>query len=161
MSEAVPIRAAGPGDARACAAIVRALPEHFTDDVPDEVVAHLAAGRGWVALDAAGAVAGFATVVPRTPRSVEITWMAVAPPARGRGVGTALLAEVVRALGEEGVALVEVKTLDASAGSAPYEATRAFWERRGFVLVDVIDPLPGWEEGNPAAIYVRALAVTG
>ena len=42
----------------------------------------------------------------------------------------------------------------------PYEATRAFWERNGFVHVDTIDPLPGWEPGNPAAIYVAALRPT-
>jgi hypothetical protein len=44
--------------------------------------------------------------------------------------------------------------------TAPYEATRAFWERNGFVHVDTIDPLPGWEPGNPAAIYVAALRPT-
>jgi hypothetical protein len=53
-----------------------------------------------------------------------------------------------------------VKTLDANAGYAPYEATRAFWERCGFVQVDTIDPLPDWQPGSPAAIYVAALAVT-
>ncbi|HEX5290374.1 MAG TPA: hypothetical protein VFX25_16040 [Streptosporangiaceae bacterium] len=38
--------------------------------------------------------------------------------------------------------------------------TRAFWERNGFVHVDTIDPLPGWEPGNPAAIYVAAIRPT-
>jgi hypothetical protein len=28
------------------------------------------------------------------------------------------------------------------------------------VHVDTIDPLPGWEHGNPAAIYVAALRPT-
>ena len=46
---------------------------------------------------------------------------------------------------------MEAKTLDRSSGYRPYEATRAFWERNGFVHVDTIDPLPGWEPGNPAA----------
>ena len=54
----------------------------------------------------------------------------------------------------------EAKTLDRSSGYRPYEATRAFWERNGFVHVDTIDPLPGWEPGNPAAIYVAALCPT-
>ena len=36
----------------------------------------------------------------------------------------------------------------------------AFWERRGFVQIDCIDPLPGWEPGNPSAIYVKALRTT-
>ena len=44
--------------------------------------------------------------------------------------------------------VVAVKTLDRSAGYPPYVATRAFWERKGFVYVDTIDPLPGWEPGN-------------
>jgi hypothetical protein len=36
-------------------------------------------------------------------------------------------------------------------------ATRAFWERRGFTQVNTIDPLPGWQPRNPAAIYAAAL----
>jgi hypothetical protein len=58
------------------------------------------------------------------------------------------------------VFVVEVKTLDRSAGYAPYEETRAFWEHRGFVQIDTIDPLPGWEPGNPSALYVAALMTT-
>lgn len=50
-----------------------------------------------------------------------------------------------------------LKTLDQSVPSAPYAATRAFWERRGFVQVDAVDQYPGWRPGNLAAIYVRAL----
>jgi hypothetical protein len=55
---------------------------------------------------------------------------------------------------------VTVKTLDSSAGYAPYEATRAFYEHNGFVHVDTIDPLPGWPPGNPAAIYAAAIRPT-
>ena len=40
---------------------------------------------------------------------------------------------------KDGMQLVEVKTLDSSAGYAPSDATRAFWERRGFVQIDKID----------------------
>ena len=57
----------------------------------------------------------------------------------------------------EAVLLVEVKTLDESANYEPYEATIAFWEARGFLKIDVIDPLPGWQPGNPCAIYVTVL----
>ena len=55
---------------------------------------------------------------------------------------------------------MEAKTLDSSSGYRPYEATRAFWERNGFVHVDTIDPLPDWQPGNPAAIYVAAIRPT-
>jgi hypothetical protein len=67
---------------------------------------------------------------------------------------------VLEVLRDDGVQLVEVKTLDSSAGHALYDATRAFWERRGFVQIDTIDPLPGWRPGNPAAVYVAALRPT-
>jgi hypothetical protein len=63
-------------------------------------------------------------------------------------------------LAGEGVAVVEVKTLDASSDYEPYVATRAFWERSGFHQIDCIDPLPGWQPGSPSAIYVAALIAT-
>jgi hypothetical protein len=44
--------------------------------------------------------------------------------------------------------VVEVKTLDAMAGDDPQIATRSFWEARGFVQIECIDPLPGRQPGN-------------
>jgi hypothetical protein len=64
--------------------------------------------------------------------------------------------DIVRGLPE----FFTVQTLDPSASYEPYEATRAFWESCGFLHVDTIDPLPDWQPGNPAAIYVAALAAT-
>jgi GNAT superfamily N-acetyltransferase len=148
-----------PDDLPAVVAIVRDLPEYFTDDVPDKVPSDFRAHRGWV-LEDAGVVMGFAVVAVRPPAAAEILWMAVAPDRRGRGLGTALVDALLGELTGEGVAVVEAKTLDASAGYEPYVATRAFWEGRGFVHVDSIDPLPGWPPGNPAAIHVAALRAT-
>lgn len=53
---------------------------------------------------------------------------------------------------------IEVKTLDGSSGYEPDIGTRAFWEHMGFVQIDCIDPLPGWQPGNPSAIYVLPLS---
>jgi GNAT superfamily N-acetyltransferase len=86
--------------------------------------------------------------------------MAVDPARRGHGLGTVLLGRMLDELAADGVSVVEAKTLDRSADYQPYEATRAFWERKGFVQIDTIDPLPGWQPGNPAAIYVAALRPT-
>jgi hypothetical protein len=71
-----------------------------------------------------------------------------------------LIREVLRDLAADGVRLVVVKTLDSSSGYAAYEGTRAFWEQRGFVQIDTIDPLPGWQPGNPSALCVAALRPT-
>jgi GNAT superfamily N-acetyltransferase len=155
----VTVRPATPSDAAACQEIVRGLPEWFTPDVPEKVAADMARHESWVVADG-DEVVGFAVVDRRSPEAVEVLWAAVAADRRGAGLGTRLLEAVMAEVAAGGVRLVEVKTLDPSAGHEPYEATRGFWEARGFVQVDTIDPLPGWQPGNPSAIYVAALAPT-
>ncbi len=153
------IRRTNEEDGEACAEIVRRLPEYFTEDVPTTVIEDLAEHGGWVSVNS-GQLVAFVVVKRRSKRVAEILWMAVRAADRGSGIGTALLERVIALLAADGLALLEVKTLDRSAGYEPYEATAAFYERRGFVQIDMIDPLPGWPPGNPAAIYVAALAPT-
>ena len=142
-----------------CVAIVDGLPDFFTDDVPDKVRGDLRDHAGWVIEDA-GVVVGFVIAERRGIRAAEILWAAVAADRRGAGLGARLVDHVLDELSADGVQIVEVKTLDASADYAPYDATRAFWLARGFVQLDTIDPLPGWPPGNPAAILAVALATT-
>ena len=139
--------------------IVRALPDFFTEDVPSRVRGDLEKHDGWVVVDA-GEVVGFVIVDRRSSQAAEILWIAVEPARRDAGYGTRLLNHVVGVLRDQGIALVEVKTLDRSADYPPYEATRAFWERNGFVQIDCVDEFPDWEPGNPAAFYVAALETT-
>jgi GNAT superfamily N-acetyltransferase len=153
------VRRFAAGDAAAAAAIVRGLPDYFTADVPAKVERDAASHEAWVIADSA-AVAGFAIAARKSPAAAEILWIAVDAARRGRGHGTTLLGHLLERLAADGVSVVEAKTLDRSSGYRPYEATRAFWERGGFVHIDTIDPLPGWPPGNPAAIYVAALRPT-
>ena len=146
-------------DIPAITAIVTSLPEYFTEDVARQVGRDSASNDAWVLSDS-DEIAGFTVAQRKSAGAAEILWMAVDPRRRGHGDGTMLLNHVLDDLAGTGILLVEVKTLDRSAGYPPYEATRAFWERRGFVQVDTIDPLPGWEPGNPAAIYIAALQPT-
>jgi len=146
------------GDLDACLDIVRGLPEFFTAGAMEAIRHDLGRRRGWAAEE--GAVVGFAVVERRSRATAEILWAAVRRDRRGLGIGTRLIEHVLGALAEDGVVLVEVKTLDRSAGYDPYEPTRAFWEGRGFLQIDRIDPLPGWQPGNPCAIYVAALGTT-
>lgn len=155
----VDIRRCRPDDIAGCVAIVEDLPEYLTSDVPQKVQDDIGTGLAWVVTDAS-AVVGFAVVDRRSTRSAEILWMAVHNTRRGSGIGTALLDHMLSEFGDEGLQLVEVKTLDQAVDYEPYVATRAFWERRGFIQIDTIDPMPGWQPGNPAAIYVAALART-
>jgi ribosomal protein S18 acetylase RimI-like enzyme len=159
MSDMPAVRRFEAGDAAAACAIVRGLPDYFTDNVPGEVERDAARHEAWAVIES-GAVAGFAIAARKSPGGAEILWIAVDAARRGHGHGTRLLGHVLDHLAADGVSVVEAKTLDRSSGYAPYEATRAFWERNGFIHVDTIDPLPDWLPGNPAAIYVAALRCT-
>lgn len=139
--------------------IIRGLPDYFTDDVAEKVKRDAPNSDGWVIVDS-DKVVGFAVAERRSAAGAEILWMAIDSTRRGKGEGTVLLNHVLDGLTADGVKVVEAKTLDASASYEPYQATRVFWERRGFVQVDTIDPLPGWQPGNPSAIYVAALQPT-
>lgn len=157
MSE--PVRAARFDDLEACLQIVDALPDFFTEDVPVRVRGDLDRHGGWVIVEA-GEIVGFVIVDRRSSQAAEILWIAVEPARRRTGFGTRLLNHVLGELRDQGIALVEAKTLDRSADYAPYEATNAFYERNGFVQIDCIDELPEREAGNPAAIYVASLKTT-
>ncbi len=159
MARMPAVRRFAAGDAPAITAIIRGLPDYFTDDVPAKAERDAADHEAWVIADS-GSVAGFAIAARKSASGAEILWMAVDAVRRGRGYGTVLLGAVLERLAAAGVSVVEVKTLDSSSGYQPYEATRAFWEGNGFVQLDTIDPLPGWQPGNPAAIYVAALRAT-
>lgn len=67
---------------------------------------------------------GCVLVERRYLATAEITFAAVVPEMQGGGVGTQLADSALAALAEDGVAVVEVKTLDASARYEPYVATR-------------------------------------
>jgi ribosomal protein S18 acetylase RimI-like enzyme len=152
----VQVRRGEVDDADACVSILEALPDYFTPSTHEEVRRDLSGHPSWVAVDDSDIV-GFVLAPRRFAAGAEITFAAVTPARRNEGIGTALVERCLADLAAAGVSMVEVKTLDASAGYEPYVSTRAFWERRGFVQIDCIDPLLGWDPGNPSAIYARAI----
>jgi GNAT superfamily N-acetyltransferase len=159
MNHMPAVRRFEAGDAPAATAIIRGLPDYFTADVPARLERDAADHEAWVITED-GTVAGVAVAARKSPAGAEILWIAVDAARRGRGHGTTLLTHVLDHLADTGISVVAAKTLDRSSGYRPYEATRAFWDRNGFIHVDTIDPLPGWQPGNPAAIYVAALRAT-
>ncbi len=93
----------------------------------------------------------------KNPRVSELLWMAVKLECHRQGIGTALLDCVVNDSVSQGIKLLEVKTLSADVNYPPYDATRHFYEKMGFMHLETIDPYPGWEAGNPCAIYIKIL----
>ncbi|WP_213456590.1 GNAT family N-acetyltransferase [Rhizomonospora bruguierae] len=151
------VRAGRADDAQACEDIIAGLPDFFTSEVCDKIRHDLVIHDSWVITEGSS-VCGFAIVARRTPAAAEILWAAIAPNRRNQGIGTTLIAHILDKLRDSGTTVVEVKTLDPSAGYPPYAATYRFWTTRGFIHIDTIEPLPGWEPGNPCAILIAALA---
>ena len=99
-------------------------------------------------------VLGFITIKSINKKALEILWMAVRREFRGRGIGTEMLRFVERWAVIRGFEVLVVKT-SGDLSYKPYDETRRFYERRGFVRVALIDPYPEW--GEEALIYVRCL----
>lgn len=110
-------------------------PTTFTPATHDQVRASFDASH-MVVMDDDGAVVGFAMAERRYPGAAEIAYAAVHPTRHREGICSAIVRQVLTDLAARDVALVEVKTLDASAGYEPYVATRLFWEHHGFIQVD-------------------------
>ena len=139
----------------ACLDIARALPDYFTGAALAEMQNDLLKDRLYLAVDSG--VLAFATAGFISGAVAEITWMAVRPGRRNRGIGTDLLRFLAADLKAQGFRLLQVKTLAEEAGYRPYEPTRRFYEKTGFLHLETIDPYPPWGPGNPCAIYVKVL----
>lgn len=92
-----------------------------------------------------GAVVGTVLLCPAAPRGrpanpwPEVRLLAVAPAARGRGVGAALMGECIRRARATGATVLSLHTTDLM------RVAKAMYERMGFVRAPDIDftPAPG------------------
>jgi GNAT superfamily N-acetyltransferase len=150
------VRPAGPGETSRCFEIAERLPLYFSVSGLEILRGDLEA-HDVVVADDDGSVVGFVTLNRKSTAVREISWLAVDPSVHSEGVGSQLIDEAEELCRGDGVSILEVKTLAEKDGASNYEGTRRFYERHGFSLLDVIDPFPGWDPGNPCAIYVKAL----
>ena len=150
------VRPGSRSDIDAILEIVATLPEYFSADAPDQVWRDASEHLTWVVAEHERVV-GFAIVARRGVRAAEILWAAVTADRRRERLGTLLVDGLMADLHEDGVGLLEVKTLDPVAGYVPHAPAHGFWLARGFVQIDTLDPLPGWQPGHPCAVLVAAL----
>ncbi|HVZ76602.1 MAG TPA: GNAT family N-acetyltransferase [Gemmatimonadaceae bacterium] len=103
-----------------------------------------------------GTLAGYAChgPTPGTDGTYDVYWLAVHPAQQARGIGTALLDAMDRALRDRGARLVVVET----SGRAPYDAARRMYLRNRFVeaarLPDFYAP------ADDRVVYVRQVGGT-
>jgi N-acetylglutamate synthase-like GNAT family acetyltransferase len=152
------IRLLDPADAPTCDAIILSLPEYFGHEGGRaDCAAAVRSQDGWVA-EIDGGVIGFATWQQRTADAAEVTWMAVHRDHRHSGAGTAIIERLVADLSARGFRLAFAMTSAAhkqpQPGSDPYDDTRRFWVRRGFLPLTELDI---WDT-DIALVLVRPLS---
>ncbi|HEY7032206.1 MAG TPA: GNAT family N-acetyltransferase [Thermomicrobiales bacterium] len=144
-----------PTHAPACEAIARALPDWFgLEDGLRQLRADAERGPGWVAV-VAGDVVAFLTLRRHFAETWEITWLAVAPARRRRGLGRRLIDTAAGQCRAAGARLLLVETLADTVPSPAYAETRAFYRSVGFVPLVVLPEV--WGPENPCLLLVRAL----
>ena len=76
MNHMSAVRRFTAGDVPAAAAIIRGLPDYFTDDVPEKAERDAASHQAWVIIDSER-VARFAVAARKSPGGAEVLWIAV------------------------------------------------------------------------------------
>ena len=161
QSGSVVTRRASAEEWGVCVDIAASLPNFFTREAVHEMLPGDLGRFGALVAEVNRSVAGFLVACRKTPGIAEILWLAVREQAQGQGVGSALIQGTVDACRAEAVRILEVKTLAPGTSDVGYNATRRFYEARSFELLEIIDPYPGWNPGNPCAIYVKPLYLLG
>lgn len=65
---------------------------------------------------------------------INITWLGVLPKLHRKGIGTALLKEVEKITRNLNVDKISIETLSEKEEFKPYEQTRAFYKKHGYLL---------------------------
>jgi ribosomal protein S18 acetylase RimI-like enzyme len=154
MASSFPIRSLAPGEADACEAILRSLPEWF--GIEEAIVQYR---RDLEVMDVFVAesqteIVGFLALRRHNEYSAEIHVIAIRGEYHRRGIGRALIRHVETLLRYESTEFLAVKTLGPSRENEAYARTRSFYAALGF---RPLEETSLWGEGNPCLIMVKHL----
>jgi len=136
-------------------AIMHSLPQWFSP--PEDIDRKAALYRDFpffAAYDGARAV-GFLALKLHNEYTGDVHSVGVLEEYHRQGVGAGLLSMAEDYLRERNYRYLTVKTLDASADYEPYERTRKFYAKQGFVPLEVFTHY--WDEDNPCLFLVKGI----
>lgn len=135
--------------------IAKSLPDYFTQQGLDEIQSQMPTHSVWGAYDGDKLV-GCVSYKKLNDFSLDMTWLFVAPDFHSKNIGTQL---VLQSLEEEGkdCKVCQIKTLAETVEDEGYARTRKFYQKVGFVPIQIVDPYPGWGPENPCQIMVKFL----
>jgi len=136
-------------------AIMHSLPQWFSP--PEDIDRKAVLYRDFpffAAYDGARAV-GFLALKLHNEYTGDVHSIGVLEEYHRHGIGAQLLAMAEEYLRERNYRYLTVKTLDASADYEPYERTRKFYFKQGFVPLEVFTHY--WDEDNPCLFLVKGI----
>ncbi len=136
-------------------AIMHSLPQWFSP--PEDIDRKAKIHRDYpffAVLDNEKPVA-FAAVKVHNRHTADIYNMGVLKPYHHQGLGHQLVESILDWCQKEGFTFLTVKTLDESADYPPYNGTRAFYEKEGFLPLEVFTTF--WDEENPCLFLARTV----
>ncbi len=125
------IRQLIPSDRPAVQKIAELLPEWFTEEGREMIERDGKYQFGFVA-EKDSNIVGFLTYFVNQGIS-HIGWMGILPSNQRQGMGTAMFKELVDEMKRGNVSIIEVSTLGDSVDYPPYDRTRNFYYKMGFV----------------------------
>lgn len=137
-----------------CKSIVNSLSDWFDEKGRSEYVSGVGETSVWASYDD-NQLVGFISIKKNNEFTSEIYVFGVLKEYQGKGIGSELLDVVCYDLAEAKIKLLAVKTLDSSAEYEPYDRTRNFYLKKGFIPVDVYKNI--WNEENPCLLMVKTI----
>ena len=96
---------------------------------------------------------GFAALKIHNKFTIDIYNMGILEEYQLKGIGKKLLIEIEKYCKKNNFKYLTVKTLDSSCKYKPYEKTRSFYKKAGFIPLEVFKNF--WNEDNPCLFMVK------
>ncbi len=138
-----------------CEEVLRTLPMWFGIEESLRMYVRDSVRLPGFAVYVGDAMLGFISLKQHFAQAWEVHCVAVRAESRNRGYGKALMAHAERWLAAQDVRLLQVKTVAATSPSPHYAQTRVFYERLGYLPLEVFPEL--WSPRNPCLQLVKFL----
>jgi len=137
--------------------IMHSLPAWFSppEDIDKKAVTHR--DYPFIAAYDGEAPIGFVALKIHNEFTADMYNLGVLEQYHRRGVGRGLVEAAEKYCMDGGYVYLTVKTLDSSAEYEPYERTRAFYRKMGFIPLEVFTTF--WNEENPCLFLAKYLAL--
>ena len=146
------------GKGKLCREILKSLPEWF--GILEAIDAYVEGVEGQPMLIckemSKGSIVGFLSLYFHTPVAAEVYVLGVRREWHRHGCGKMLVEAAVKLVQTRGVRFLTVKTLAATNPDPNYTLTRLFYEKIGFLPIEVFPSL--WGPQNPCLLMIKSLS---